>query len=353
MTYSIYTGRAIACLLIVMAAMFHAEAQTTPYGPHVWDKPVDPAVFEKRVNEQLDLAQKSVDQLLAVKGARTVQNTLEPYDQAVEALDTAGYQSYAMQIVNPNAAIRDRAQAMVQKVSAAATTLALNQSLYHALAALDVSKADSATQYYMKRTLLKFRKNADLRKRIFLAYNNRAYPQNIAVLADLLKKREELANLLGYKHWADMNAADKMAVNAPNIAKFINEIDVASKPAAEREYKMLLASAQKQDPSLQQVPLSDRSYYFEQLRRSEFDFNSQSARPYFPYDRVQQGILDVASRLFGVTFQPAKDAVVWDPSVTAFDVYDGSKQLGRIYLDMHPRPGKDQWFSSNPLLDGK
>ena len=253
---------------------------------------------------------------------------------------------------------------MIEKVSAVATALALNQALYHALAALDVSKADPATQYYVKRTLLEFRlagvdkddatrariktlndeitkyatqfqrnlqesqlkvvvksaaeldglpadyikshkpaadgtitltsdspdvtpvlkfaKSADLRKRIFLAYNNRAYPQNVAVLADLLKKREELANLLGYKHWSDLNAADKMAVNAPNIAKFIDEIDVASKPAAEREYKMLLASAQKQDPSLQQIPLSDRNYYFEQLRRSEFDFNSQSARPYFP-----------------------------------------------------------------------
>jgi thimet oligopeptidase len=57
--------------------------------------------------------------------------------------------------------------------------------------------------------------------------------------------------------------------------------------------------------------------------------------------------------LFHVTFKPAKDAVVWDPSVVAFDVYDGDKQLGRIYLDMHPRPGKDQWFSSNPILDGK
>ena len=74
--------------------------------------------------------------------------------------------------------------------------------------------------------VLKFAKSADLRKRIYLAYNNRAYPQNVAVLADLLKKREELANLLGYKHWSDMNAADKMAVNAPNIAKFIGEIDV-------------------------------------------------------------------------------------------------------------------------------
>ena len=137
----------------------------------------------------------------------------------------------------------------------------------------------------------------------------------MTVLADLLKKREELANLLGYKHWSDLNAADKMAVNAPNIAKFIDEIDVASKPAADREYAMLLAAAQKQDASLQQISIQDRRYYFEQLRRSEFDFDSQVARPYFPYDRVQAGILEVASKLFHVTFKPVPDAVVWDPSV--------------------------------------
>jgi thimet oligopeptidase len=417
-----------------MTAAMQLAAQT-PYGPHVWDTPVDPAVFEKRINEQLDLAQKSVTELLAVKGPRTIQNTLGPYDDAVQHLDTAGYQSGLMQIVDPDSAIRDRAQAMVQKVSAVGTALALNQDLYHALAGIDISKADPATQYYIHRTLLEFRlagvdkdeatrarikalndeitkystqfqrnlqesqlkvvvkdpneldglpedyikahkpasdgtitltsdspdvtpvlkfsKSADLRKRIFIAYNNRAYPQNIAVLTDLLKKREELANVLGYKHWSDMNAADKMAENSQNISKFIGEIDAASKPAADREYKMLLALAQKQEPSLQQVGLQDRSYYFEQLRRSEFDFNSQSARPYFPYDRVQAGILEVASKLFHVTFKPVPNATVWDPSVSTFDVYDGSKQLGRIYLDMHPRPGKDQWFSSNPILDGK
>ena len=434
MTHWVHRGRGLACLLILMTATLHLPAQT-PYGLHVWDTPVDPSVFEKRINEQLDLAQKSVSQLLAISGQRTVQNTLGPYDDAVQYLDTAGYQSGLMQIVNPDAAIRDRAQVMVQKVSAVATALALNQDLYHALAALDVSKADPATKYYVERTLLEFRlagvdkdeatrariktlndditkystqfqrnlqesqrkvvvkdpkeldglpedfikahkpaadgtitltsdspdvtpvlkfsQSADLRKQIYIAYNNRAYPQNIAVLADLLKKREELANVLGYKHWSDMNAADKMAENSQNISKFIGEIDTASKPAADREYKMLLALAQKQDPSLEEIGLEDRSYYFEQLRRSEFDFNSQSARPYFPYDRVQAGILDVASKLFHVTFKPVPNAVVWDPSVSTFDVYDGSKQLGRIYLDMHPRPGKDQWFSSNPILDGK
>ena len=436
MTFDLHAGRTLAFLFSLLAATLQSSvAQTATFGPHLWDRPLDPAIFEKRVNQQLDLAQKSIDQLLAVKGPRTVENTLAPYDHAVQCLDTAGMQAGVMQTVSPDSAIRDRAQAMVQKVSAVATELALNQALYHAMVALDVSKADPGTQYYVQRTLLEFRlagvdkddatrgrikalndeitkfstqfqrnlqesqlkvvvknpaeldglpedfikahkpaadgtitltsdspdvtpvlkfaKSADLRKRIFLAYNNRAYPQNVAVLADLLKKREELANLLGYKHWSDMNAADKMAGNADNVARFMGEIDAVSKLAAEREYKMLLASAQTQVPSLQQIPLSDRSFYFEQLRRSEFDFNSQTARPYFPYDRVQQGILDVASKLFHVTFQPAKDVVVWDPSVNAFDVYDGSRQLGRIYLDMHPRPGKDQWFSSNPLLDGK
>ena len=434
MTYWVPAGRALACLLILMSATLQLTAQT-PYGPHVCNTPVDPSVFEKRINEQLDLAQKSVTQLLAVKAPRSIQNTLGPYDEAVQYLDTAGYQSGLMQIVNPDAGIRDRAQAMVQKVSAVATALALNQELYHALAAIDVAKADAPTQYYIQRALLEFRlagvekdeatrariktlndeitkystqfqrnlqesqlkivvkdpkeldglpedfikahkpaadgtitltsdspdvtpvlkfsKSAALRKRIFLAYNNRAYPQNVAVLDDLLKKREELAHVLGYKHWSDMNAADKMAENSQNISKFIGEIDNASKPAADREYKMLLASAQKQDPSLQEIGLQDRSYYFEQLRRSEFDFNSQSARPYFPYDRVQAGILDVASKLFHVTFKAVPDAVVWDPSVSTFDVYDSGKQLGRIYLDMHPRSGKDQWFSSNPILDGK
>src|SRR6266404_4847076 len=91
----------------------------------------------------------------------------------------------------------------------------------------------------------------------------------------------------------------------------------------------------------------------EQLRRMEFDFNSEAARPYFLYDRVQQGILDVASRLFKVKFRPANDAVTWDPSVSAFDVFDGDRRLGRIYLDMHPRPAKDQWFSSDPIFYGK
>jgi thimet oligopeptidase len=335
MTFDAHAGRSLAFLLFLFAATLQSSVAQVPYGPHLWDQPLDPATFEKRVNEQLDLAQKSIDQVLAVSGPRTVENTLAPYDNTVLYLDTAAYQAGLMQIVNPDSAIRDRAQKMVEKVSAVATTLALNQQIYRALSDLDVSKADPAAQYYVKRTLLEFRlagvdkddatrariktlndeitkyatqfernlqesqlkvvvknaaeldglpedfikahkpaadgtitltsdspdvtpvlkfaKSADLRKRMFLAYNDRAYPQNVATLADLLKKRDELANLLGYQHWSDLNAADKMAANAPNIAKFFTEIDEASKAAADREYQMLLASAEKQDSSIQQI----------------------------------------------------------------------------------------------------
>jgi thimet oligopeptidase len=434
MTFRVRVVRDLAILLFA-GGFQSAFAQTAAYGPHLWDKPLDPAIFEKRVNEHLDGVQKSLNQLLAVKGPRTIENTLSPYDDAVEELDTVGNQSGLMQVVNPDANVRDRAQAMVQKVSAVATALSLNPAIFHALSGMDISKADPATQHYVNRTLLEFRlagvdkddatrariqslnddiiklatqfqrntqesqlkvvvKNqaeleglpgdyinlhkpaadgsitltsdspdvtpvldfahsAELRRRMYLAYEDRAYPQNVTVLAGLLKKREELANLLGYKHWSDLNAVDKMALNSQTISHFIDQIDAASRPVADREYQMLLALARKQRPSLTQISTPDRRYYFEQLRRMEFDFNSEAARPYFPYDRVQQGILDVASRLFKVKFRPANDAVTWDPSVSSFDLFEGDHRLGRIYLDMHPRPGKDQWFSSDPILDGK
>jgi thimet oligopeptidase len=436
MTFDIRLSRKLACMILLLAGGLQTTfAQTGSFGPHLWDKPLDPAGFEKRVNEHLDRAQKAIDQLLAVQGPRTIENTLAPYDEVTELLDTTGNQANLMQTVSPDASVRERAQAMVQKVSSVATALSLNRAIFHALSELDVSRADPTTQYYVKRTLLEFRlsgvdkddatrariqslnddiiklgtdfqkntqesqlkivvknraelaglpddfinlhqpaadgsitltsdspdvtpvlkfaKSADLRRRIYLAYDGRAYPQNIAILADLLKKREELAGVLGYHHWSDLNAADKMAVNSQTISNFISQIDSASRPAADREYQMLLTLARKEQPSISNISIADRNYYSEQLHRKDFDFNSEAARPYFPYERVEQGILAVASRLFKVSFRPAKDAVTWDSSVSSFDVLEGDRLLGRVYLDMHPRPGKDQWFSSAPMLDGK
>jgi thimet oligopeptidase len=192
----------------------------------------------------------------------------------------------------------------------------------------------------------------DLRKRMYLAYNTRAYPENKAILLEVLKTRYELAQMIGYPSYADLAAANQMIGSAANMKAFLSEVDAASRPASRREYEMLLAFARGKQPIIAAIPAYGRFYWPDQYARSTFNFDSQSVRPYFSYDRVQQGILDTAAKLFHVTFKPAPEIPVWDSSVSAWNVLDGAKLIGRFYLDMHPRDGKDKWFSSAAVVPG-
>jgi len=200
--------------------------------------------------------------------------------------------------------------------------------------------------------VMTFARSADLRRRMFLAYNTRAFPANRDVLLGLLKIRQEVAQLLGFPHWADLATADQMMESAANMQAFLDDLDKASKAGAEKEYSMILDFAQKAEPGLSQIDGSSRTYWLEQYRRSAFDFDSQSVRPYFPYDRVEPGVLATAEKLFQVTFRRIQDPDVWHPSVSAWEVWDRTELAGRFYLDMHPREGKDKWFSAHPLIPG-
>jgi thimet oligopeptidase len=205
--------------------------------------------------------------------------------------------------------------------------------------------------------VLSFGQDAGLRRRMYVAYNSRAYPKNEQVLRDILVARQELATTLGFAHYADLATADQMIGNANNVKKLFAEVNAVSLPAAKKEYAQLLAFAQEKQPGVTALSQADGGYWREQYRRARFNFDAQSVRPYFPYEQVQAGILKTAARLFHVSFKPVKDAVVWDKSVGTYDVFDGApgnegKLLGRIYLDMHPREGKDKWFSSSPIVPG-
>ena len=205
--------------------------------------------------------------------------------------------------------------------------------------------------------LLTFAKSAGLRQRMYLAYMQRAYPKNVQVLRDLLTARQDLASILGYAHYSDLATADQMIGSTANVEALLKQVDEASRSAAGREFALLLAFAEQQQPGLTSIGEQDSNYWNEQYRRSKYDFDAQSVRPYFPYEQVQAGILKTAARLFHVEFKPVKDAVVWNRAVDTFDVFDAAdgsrgKLLGRIYLDMHPREGKDKWFSSAPILPG-
>jgi thimet oligopeptidase len=200
--------------------------------------------------------------------------------------------------------------------------------------------------------VMTFAADPELRLRMFLAYNTRAYPDNRPLLLQLLALRQQVATILGFASWADLATANQMMGSAANLKKFIAELELASREGAQKEYEMVLAFARKQQPGLANLKSSDRAYWYEQFRREAFDFDSQSVRPYFPYEAVQTGILETAARLFHVSFQRNPDTPVWHPHVTAWDVHDRGQLIGRFYLDMHPREGKDKWFSAAPLIPG-
>ncbi|HTR67485.1 MAG TPA: M3 family metallopeptidase [Terriglobales bacterium] len=411
-----------------------ATAQEMPKSqPPLWAAKPDAAAFEKIENDKLAGAQKSIDALVAVKGKRTIDNTLAPFDDAVRQINSEVYFSSLMQQVHPDSAFRDKATDMTRKGSAVNTALSLNRDVYQALASLDLSKADAPTQYYVKRQLLEFRlagvdrddatraqlkklndqltevqsmfdrnisdgqksveatvaeldglpqdyidrhkpdkdgkitittdypdalpvfkfaKSGDLRRRLFEAFDTRAYPKNKEVLERMMQTRYDIAKLLGYSSWADYNAADKMIAKGQNIADFIKSVEDAARPTMEREFAMLLAEKQKTDPGAKDVQEYEVSHLNELVRRAKYDFDSQSVRPYLPYASVRQGILDTAAKLFQVSFQQEENVPAWDPLVETWDVVDHGKVIGRFYLDMHPRPGKYSHAEMAPVLDG-
>jgi thimet oligopeptidase len=199
--------------------------------------------------------------------------------------------------------------------------------------------------------VMTFAASAALRERMFLAYNTRAYPANQQLLLDLLATRQEIATVLGFRSWADLATADQMMGSAGNVRTFLSKLNEASRDGATREHELILDFARQRQPDLQAIDITSRAYWYEQFRRSAFDFDSQSVRPYFPYPQVEAGVLETAARLFKIEFRRTTEPG-WHPDVSVFDVIEDGQAVGRFYLDMHPREGKDKWFSAAPIVTG-
>ena len=386
-----------------------------------WTGTPSAAEFTRINQDRIAKAKAEVAKMLAVKGKRTVANTLKPYDDASLWLDMAGSQASLIENVHPDSAMRATAEKISQEVSAYGTEISLNRAVYDALAAVDVSGADEETRFYVEKDLRDFKlsgvdkdeptrnkikairdelvkigqdwdrniredvrkiqvkpseltgmpadfienhkpgadglitldinypdyiptmtycTNDDVRKRFYMEYQNRAYPKNEATLRQLLEKRHELANLVGFSNWADYVTANKMSGSARTVREFIDKIVAASGAAQERDYGILLNRKKKDFPSATTVNFWEQTYWMELVKRTEYNFDSQSIRPYLPYDKVKQGVLDVTAKMFGVTYKQVKDAPVWHPSVECYELFDGGKLIGRFYLDMHPRANK-------------
>ena len=188
--------------------------------------------------------------------------------------------------------------------------------------------------------VMQYADDSNTRRELYRLYRSRGYPANEPVLKELLERREQLAQLLGYANWADYATADKMAGSADAVVSFLQRCADVSAAAAEREYEWLLEELRKRQPEAESVAPWDWAYALRLSGRSDGDTSSVLPRGDFATQELVAQTLALTGELFGIEYRPATDAKTWHADVQVYDVYDGPQQLGRVYLDLYERPGK-------------
>ena len=191
---------------------------------------------------------------------------------------------------------------------------------------------------------LQFADNRKLRKEIYLASGSRAFKDNEfnneKNIKEIVSLRLELAQLLGFGNYAEYVLEERMAQTPEKVNNFIADLHKPSKPAAQKEAAEVLALAKKEgfDGQLERW---DWAYYTEKLKAEKYGFNEEEVRPYFQLEKVQDGVFELAHRLFGLSFKENKEIQVYHQDVGAYEVYDEDGSfLSVLYLDFFPRDGK-------------
>jgi thimet oligopeptidase len=208
-----------------------------------------------------------------------------------------------------------------------------------------------STEYPDTLPFLLHSRDPEQRRRVAHSFHNIAWPDNDAVLAELLAVREERAGLLGYADWPSYDAEVKMIAEGRRIPEFIDEIASAAEEAGRREIEVLREQARTEGEDV--VDFSNWRHHAEAVKRERFGVDTQEVRRYFDAVKVRQGLLDVTGRLFGLAYEPV-DAPTWHPEVASYDVRLGENRqlLGRIHLDLHPRPRKFNHAAQFTLVPG-
>ena len=190
---------------------------------------------------------------------------------------------------------------------------------------------------------LTYADNRELREQMWRAYNSRGFRNNDNNNVSLIRRITELrmlkARLLGYDNYAAYALSDKMAKDVATVGKFMQELQNNALRQAVLDVKQVQQYAEDHGVEFQ-LQRWDFSYYSEKLKKSKYDFDAELLRPYFQLEKVRQGIFDLYGRLYGVRFVEAPNIEVYHPDVTAYEVYDGSRFMGVLYLDMYPRASK-------------
>ncbi|ALL35633.1 MULTISPECIES: oligopeptidase A [Serratia] len=196
--------------------------------------------------------------------------------------------------------------------------------------------------------VLTYADNRALREEMYRAFATRASDQgpnagkwdNSEVMAETLALRHELAQLLGFDTYADKSLATKMAESPEQVIGFLSDLAKRARPQAEQELAQLRAFA-KQHYGVDELEAWDITYYGEKQKQHLFSISDEQLRPYFPEQRVVEGLFEVVKRIYGITAKERKDVETWHPDVRFFDLFDADGELrGSFYLDLYARENK-------------
>ena len=175
----------------------------------------------------------------------------------------------------------------------------------------------------------------ELRRQMYMARNTVCIhdntENNLEICKRLINLRREIAQLLGYKTYADYVLRHRMAGNVRNVYKLLNDLIDAYKPTAKKEREELGKALEPWDTG----------FYSHKLQMKKFNIDAEMLRPYFQLDKVIDGVFGLANRLYGITFKENKEIPVYHPDVKAYEVFDkDGSYLAVFYADFHPRKGK-------------
>ena len=188
----------------------------------------------------------------------------------------------------------------------------------------------------------------ELRRQMYMAYNTKCIHDNTENNLDICKRlinlRREIAQLLGYKTYADYVLKHRMAGNVRSVYKLLNDLIDAYKPTAEKEreeLRKMAAPLQQSEEDGKGLQPWDVAFYSHKLQMKKYNVDAEMLRPYFQLDKVISGVFGLATRLYGITFKENKEIPVYHPDVKAYEVFDRDGSfLAVFYADFHPRKGK-------------
>ena len=182
----------------------------------------------------------------------------------------------------------------------------------------------------------------DLRKQMYMERNtvctHNNSENNIDICKRLVNLRREIAQLLGFKTYADYVLKHRMASNVRNVYRLLDDLIDAYRPTAIKERDELIKMAHK---NVEKMMPWDSGFYSHKLQMKRYNLDAEMLRPYFELSKVIEGVFGLANKLYGITFRENKDIPVYHPDVKAYEVFDNDgSYLAVFYADFHPRKGK-------------